>query len=114
MKRLFSPGLEEEALISDADVHDWLIVVLRVEDALVVFSFHTDLWEREVVDTCCHNFAVGPLGGGIVNGLIVILEMTEHIQLLIVFTQLGNLREDIIACFHHGSDGMTAEVFAAA
>ncbi len=68
MKRLFSPGLEEEALISDADVHGWLIVVLRVEDALVVFSFHTDLWEREVVDTCCHNFAVGPLGGGIVNG----------------------------------------------
>ena len=39
--------------------------------------------------------------------------MTEHIQLLVVFTQLGNLREDIIACFHHGSDGMTAEVFAA-
>ena len=39
--------------------------------------------------------------------------MTEHIQLLIVFAELANLGEDIIACFHHGSDGMTAEVFAA-
>lgn len=62
------PDLEEEALISDADVHGWLIVVLRVEDALVVLSLHTNLWEREVVNTCCHNLAVGPLGGGIVNG----------------------------------------------
>ena len=66
MKRLFSPGLEEEALISDADVHGWLIVVLRVEDALIVLCLYTDLWEREVVDTCCHNLAVGPLGGGVV------------------------------------------------
>ena len=39
--------------------------------------------------------------------------MTEHIQFLVVFTQLGNLREDIVACFHHGGDGMAAEVFAA-
>ena len=39
--------------------------------------------------------------------------MAEHIQLLLVFAELGNLGEDIIACFHHGSDGMTAEVFAA-
>lgn len=66
MKRLFSPGLEEEALISDADVHGWLIVVLRVEDALIVLCLYTDLWEREVVDTCCYNLAVGPLGGGVV------------------------------------------------
>ena len=36
MKRQLPPVLEEEALISDADVHGWLIVVLRVEDALVV------------------------------------------------------------------------------
>ena len=40
--------------------------------------------------------------------------MTEHIQLLLVFAELGNLGEDIVASFHHGGDGMTAEVFAAA
>lgn len=68
MKWQFPSDLEEEALISDADVHGWLIVVLRVEDALVVLCLHTNLWEREVVDTGCHNFAVGPLGGGIVYG----------------------------------------------
>lgn len=61
-----SLDLEEEALISDADVYGWLIVVLRVEDALIVLCLYTDLWEREVVDTCCHNLAVGPLGGGVV------------------------------------------------
>ena len=66
MIRLLPPDLEEEALISDTDVHGRLIVVLRVEDALVVFSFYTDLWEREVVDNYCHNLAVGPLGGGVV------------------------------------------------
>lgn len=68
MKMAASPGLEEEALISDTDVHGWLIVVFRVEDALVVLCLHADLWEREVVDTCCHNLAVGPLGGGVVYG----------------------------------------------
>lgn len=55
MKWQFPSDLEEEALISDADVHGWLIVVLRVEDALVVLCLHTNLWEREVVDTGCHN-----------------------------------------------------------
>ena len=40
--------------------------------------------------------------------------MTEHIQLLLVFAELGNLREDIVASFHHRCDGMTAEVFSAA
>ena len=68
MKWQFPSDLEEEALISDTDGHGRLIVVLRVEDALIVLCLYTDLWEREVVDTCCHNLAVGPLGGGIVNG----------------------------------------------
>lgn len=40
--------------------------------------------------------------------------MTEHIQLLLVFAELGNLREDIVASFYHRCDGMTAEVFSAA
>ena len=49
MIRLLPPDLEEEALISDTDVHGRLIVVLGVEDALIVLCLYTDLWEREVV-----------------------------------------------------------------
>ena len=48
MKWQFPSDLEEEALISDTDVHGRLIVVLRVEDALIVLCLYTDLWEREV------------------------------------------------------------------
>lgn len=40
MKWQFPSDLEEEALISDTDVHGRLIVVLRVEDALIVLCLY--------------------------------------------------------------------------
>ena len=88
--------LKELSLISNPNVHSRLIVILRLELAVAVLCLHANLWQRIIIDAACE-YLLACIFLRTAKTRIVVLNMTEHIELLLVGTKLCYLREDVVA-----------------